>query len=103
MEAGDERRDVHCFSASLSEHDLERVGGASPRPVHSIRLVHTGKQSLSGCVVRVAAAYCVQDTAFVQPTMKPWNKHYRNSLMLSQVSSVLDGNAQTLVAKLLTI
>ena len=27
----DERRDVHCFNASLSEQDFERVGGASAR------------------------------------------------------------------------
>ena len=30
-EVADERRDVHCFNASLSEQDLERVGGASAR------------------------------------------------------------------------
>jgi hypothetical protein len=27
----EERRDVHCLRASLSEQDLEREGGASPR------------------------------------------------------------------------
>ena len=27
----DERRDVHCFNASLSEQDFERVAGASAR------------------------------------------------------------------------
>ena len=30
-EVVDERRDVHCFNASLSEQDFERVGGASGR------------------------------------------------------------------------
>lgn len=27
----DERSEVHCLSASLSEQDLDNVGGASPR------------------------------------------------------------------------
>ena len=31
MAASEERREAHCFSASLSLHDLEWVGGASPR------------------------------------------------------------------------
>lgn len=30
-EGREETREVHCFRAILSEHDLERVGGASPR------------------------------------------------------------------------
>ena len=30
-EVVDERREVHCFNASLSEQDFERVGGASAR------------------------------------------------------------------------
>ena len=30
-ESGDDRRDVHCLSASLSEHDLDRVIGLSAR------------------------------------------------------------------------
>ena len=30
-EVVDERRDVHCFNASLSEQDFERVGEASAR------------------------------------------------------------------------
>src|SRR5690349_9006853 len=30
MEVKEDRRDVHCFRAILSEQDLERVGGASP-------------------------------------------------------------------------
>ena len=30
-ETGEERREVHCFKASLSEHDLDHVGGLSPR------------------------------------------------------------------------
>ena len=30
-EVVEERRDVHCFNASLSEQDFERVGGASGR------------------------------------------------------------------------
>ena len=31
MEERDERREVHCLRESLSEHDMERLGGASPR------------------------------------------------------------------------
>jgi hypothetical protein len=30
-ETSDERRDVHCFRASLSEQDFDKVGGASGR------------------------------------------------------------------------
>jgi hypothetical protein len=30
-EVMDERSEVHCLSASLSEQDLDNVGGASPR------------------------------------------------------------------------
>jgi len=30
-DAGEESRDVHCFIASLSEHDFESVGGLSIR------------------------------------------------------------------------
>ena len=30
-EIGDDRREVHCLSASLSEHDLENVTGLSAR------------------------------------------------------------------------
>ena len=32
-ESGDDRRDMHCLSASLSEHDLDRVTGLSARAV----------------------------------------------------------------------
>jgi hypothetical protein len=30
-DAGEESKDVHCFIASLSEHDFESVGGLSIR------------------------------------------------------------------------
>ena len=30
-ETGDDSRDVHCLSASLSEHDLDKVIGLSAR------------------------------------------------------------------------
>ena len=30
-ESGEDNRDVHCFSASLSEHDLDKVIGLSAR------------------------------------------------------------------------
>ena len=35
-ESGDDRRDVHCLSASLSEHDLDRVIGLSARALISM-------------------------------------------------------------------
>lgn len=31
VEVNELRRDVHCFRANLSEHDLESVGGLSAR------------------------------------------------------------------------
>lgn len=35
----EERRDVHCLRASLSEHDLERVGGLSARAVLALATI----------------------------------------------------------------
>ena len=32
-DADDDKREVHCFRASLSEHDLDRLAGASGRPI----------------------------------------------------------------------
>ena len=41
-ESGDESRDVHCLSASLSEHDLDRVIGLSARAI--LRMVSVAIQ-----------------------------------------------------------
>lgn len=53
IEVIEERREVHCLSASLSEHDFESVGGASGRDGFRLTVPSSEKKPLP-CSVGVS-------------------------------------------------